>query len=422
MLVHGDAKFVQNLGQWDKRAQFVARTPGLTVWLEDRGIDMDYYVAGGTQKKPTRRGQVVSMEFAGGKSKLKFTANTPTGGKSDYLLSQKVVRQAQGFAHANASSIYPGVDLSAYFDNDKPRYDLIVKPNADPSQIKLSFRGSEGVKAHGAETIIKTKIGDRIQGKLLAYQELNGKRMKVGASFVQLGPTEVGIKLGAYDKSKALVIDPLVYGTYYGGDAGFDEVRSVVADVDGGVYMTGYTQSIYFPVLYGPYFYNLEGIQNAFLAKLEGDAFNEDYAAFVGGSVQDWGQFVKLDPYGNVWMAGTTLSSDFPGSPQGVHKYNVQYLMVTQGTSPIQYPTGGNFALTYGGQVTAPIPYNATAAQVAAALITLPALTSNLEHVTAIGNGQGIQNGDIYEIDLNPIATPQLIGVISTYNGFLGVS
>ena len=41
-------------------------------------------------------------------------------------------------------------------------------------------------------------------------------------------------------------------------------------------------------------------------------------------------------------------------------------------------PTGGTFTLTYEGQTTGTIPYNATSAQVLAALEAIPALTGNI--------------------------------------------
>ena len=271
----------------------------------------------------------------------------------------------------------------------------MVKPGADPSQIALHFSGASSVKALKNRINLGTQTGTRSIGDLVVYQNVNGKQKRVAASFSQTGSQTVRFHLGAYDKSKALVIDPVVYGTYYGGDDGFDEVRSVVEDADGGTFITGYTQSIYFPVMYGPYGYNLNGVQNAFVAKLQGDAYAETYAAYIGGSVIDGGQFLKLDAQGTLWVAGQTESSDFPGNTRP----NVQYL----NGDPLS--TGGTFTLSYSGETTNPIPWNATQGQVQSALQQLPALSGNglngLPQALVNGSTGPLQNGGTYTVTLN---------------------
>ncbi|HWD38782.1 MAG TPA: SBBP repeat-containing protein [Fimbriimonas sp.] len=396
-LLKREAKFVENKGQWDRRAHFAGRSSGLDVWLEDRGIDFDYFQAGGTAKHPTRKGQVISMQFEGRTAPLSFEGIKDTGSRSDYLYKNKTVRQAHGYAEAYSRSVYPGIDLRAYFSAAAPRYDFIVAPNADPNNIKLNFKGASSVTVNHGNLVFGTQIGKRIQGDLHAYQMVNGAKKAVPARFVALSKNEVTFRLGSYDKSKQLVIDPLVYGTYYGGDNGLDEVRSVVADSTGGVYMTGYTQSVLFPAIYGPYGFNLNGFQNAFMSKLQGDAYNQDYAAYIGGSITDFGQFVKLDPFGNVWMAGTTLSSDFPGNIRP----NTQFLRLNANTGPRDVPTGGTFVLTYGGQRSPkPLPFNVSAAGIQSALNAMPALHNHVVSVTA--EFGGTLPFDTYIIKLTP--------------------
>jgi hypothetical protein len=140
---------------------------------------------------------------------------------------------------------------------------------------------------------------------------VDGAKKKVPARFVVSGNT-VRFALGSYDHSKKLIIDPQIYGSYYGGDSGFDEVRALAADADGGVFMTGSTFAADFPLVLGPYI-TLNGSSDAFVSKFQGDAYVHNLASYFGGSGDDTGKFIGLDPSGShVWIAGTTSSTDLP--------------------------------------------------------------------------------------------------------------
>lgn len=316
-LVQGHELFVQNKGQWNGKAEFLGQSPGVDVWLDQAGMRLDYYKNVSKNGQPGRKGQVVDLRFAGS-NPVHYSPLGDALRKSVYMAhigGQKAV--ASSYGSVMAKSVYSGIDLKAHFESGKVRYDWIVSPNADASKIQLNFDGASGVTANGTKLTVKTQVGDQVHGSLYAYQTINGKKVQVPTSFVSTGKNGVAFKVGRYDHSKTLVIDPVVYGTYYGGNDNWDDVRGVVADTNGGVYLTGMTSSASFPVTAGPYYSSIIGKQDAYLAKLQGDAYNVDYSVYFGGSFNDFGQFVQLDPFGNVWVAGITTSSDFPGNVPG---------------------------------------------------------------------------------------------------------
>ena len=52
------------------------------------------------------------------------------------------------------------------------RYDFIVNPGADVSEIKMNFTGQDGISINEkGELILKTSLGDIAQGDLFAYQK-----------------------------------------------------------------------------------------------------------------------------------------------------------------------------------------------------------------------------------------------------------
>lgn len=58
------------------------------------------------------------------------------------------------------------------------------------------------------------------------YQEINGQRSHVAGGYLLRRGNEVRFRIGAYDHTRPLVIDPvLVYSTYLGGSVGGPRIR-----------------------------------------------------------------------------------------------------------------------------------------------------------------------------------------------------
>jgi len=357
-------RFMENKGQWPEGVQFLGRAPGFDYWVTEDGLVFDHFVNGSGSKT----GQVVRMDFVGGLD-ARAEGRKVVGGVTHFLRADESGNRktARSFAEVVSQDIYPGIALRSYFDGGKPRYDFVLKAGIDPAVIRMKFDGTESVRVDSkGDLVLDSFKGEIRQSGLLAYQMVDGKRKVVPAGFKQQADGTVTIAVGEFDGTLPLIIDPLVYGSYYGGDSGFDDVRAVVSD-SSGVYLTGYTQAPDFPAIQGPYTFNLQGPMDAFVSKLQGDAYSHDYAAYISGTGSEVGKFIQIDPFGDVWVAGVTDSLDFPGNLRG----NV---FILQGDSSA---TGGTFDLTFGGE-TVTLPYNANASMVKTALEGITGLAGNV--------------------------------------------
>jgi hypothetical protein len=188
-------------------------------------------------------------------------------------------------------------------------YDFVVAPGADPNQIRLSFaddirRGSAYVPAligsavlgkpvgdhrdnptdnptgdhagsplqidDNGDLVLATGGGDVRMKKPIIYQEIAGVRVPVSGGYRLLSPPPAGegrgggnqgapassatptvsFQIAAYDRTRPLIIDPiLVYSTYLGGLGGGveDDAHGIAVDATGAAYVTGYTYSTNFP-------------------------------------------------------------------------------------------------------------------------------------------------------------------------------
>src|SRR5262249_31752415 len=136
-------------------------------------------------------------------------------------------------------------------------------------------------------------------------------------SYVLEPDQEVGFELGSYDRSRPLVIDPvLVYSIYLGGSKS-DAASSIAIDAAGDAYVVGTTDSSDFPVAGTPYQSANHGSSSPvdggapFVAKL-GPTGARIYSTYLGGSDSDFGGGIALDAAGNAFITGLTASTDFP--------------------------------------------------------------------------------------------------------------
>ena len=102
----------------------------------------------------------------------------------------------------------------------------------------------------------------------------------------------------------------LIYSTYLGG-SDEDHGEGITVDGSGNAYVTGETESINFPTA-NPLQSTIAGASDAFVAKLNPPGTTLAFATYLGGSGEDNGEGIALDESGDIFIAGTTGSGDFP--------------------------------------------------------------------------------------------------------------
>ncbi len=298
---------------------------------------------------------VLEFRLLGARRQPRTTGEAPLPGKSNYFLGNdpaKWQRNVPQYGKVRCEQVYCGID-AVYYGNQEGRleYDFELAPGADPSQIRLAFSGARGIKlAANGDLLLRTAAGTLRQHRPVAYQLFDGTRVPVTAGYVLTPsprsgggrgawaqrsrgagrrrsgsstrpyvhtPTQITLDLGAYDRSRSLVIDPvLAFSTYLGGSER-DVAVAVATDSLGNVYVAGFTTSATFPTTPGAGDTTHNGSNDLFVTKFDPTGSTLLYSTFLGGVASDEMDYrpFAVDATGNAYLSGTVNSADFPTTP-----------------------------------------------------------------------------------------------------------
>lgn len=322
----------------DNRARFVARGAGYGLFLGSQGATLTL-LSPAAAKHSAERVNVIEMKLAGADPSATLAPVDPLPGKSNYFISNDSSKWRVGvpqFARVQYNHVYPGINLVFYGNQGQLEYDFQVAPGADPSRAELEFRGASQVDLEDGTLRIATGTGSL---QLLAprvYQEIAGQKHIVEGRFVLRGANRVGFEIAAYDRSRELIIDPILnFSTYFGGN-GDERATSVALDGGFNIYLAGSTTSSDLPAV-GVYQTTLKGAGDVYVAKITPPlgVATLNYVTYLGGSGQDAPVGIKVDGAGRPYVAGTTSSSDFPTTPLNAYQKTPagtgnQHVFVTQ--------------------------------------------------------------------------------------------
>ena len=104
----------------------------------------------------------------------------------------------------------------------------------------------------------------------------------------------------------------ILFSTYLGGEGGFGGSggESIFVDDEGSIYVTGYTHSSDFPLLNS--LSNRTGYSDVFVTKFNSTGNGLLYSSLIGGEDADTGLALTVDSQGVAYIAGVTVSEDFP--------------------------------------------------------------------------------------------------------------
>jgi len=401
--------FEENRGQTDPRVKFLSRGQGYTLFLTDRDAVFSLQRPG---RAAANRAEVIRLRLLEAKQPASVTGADPLPGKTNYLLGNNAASWPTGvgtFQRVVYRGVYPGIDLIYYGTRGQLEYDFVVAPGADARSIHFAVQGADGVAVDSDGDLVLRAGGGEVRLHAPAvYQQTKGGKRQLAGRYALGRQGDVRFRLGDYDRSQTLFIDPvLTYSTYLGGSGGNAGWR-VTVDAAGNAYVAGTTASSDFPTTRSLQSAPV-GLPDVFVAKLNAAGTALVYSTYLGGRQADAARDLAVDSSGNAYVTGTTQSIDFPttagafqaaAAPCFVSKLSAAgdalvystYLPVDE-TTGIAVDSAGNTYLT-GSIVSAGLRATAGALQTGrggasdAFVLKLNAAGSSLVYATYLGGDQ----------------------------------
>jgi hypothetical protein len=304
--------FEPNVGQAEAHVQFLSRTPSAIVSLGREGIfiGLPRKVANvqsmndrtpplSDVQTPGLRSETLAFRFSGASPRSEIEALDPLPARTNYYIGRDPSRwhtNVANYGRVRYHELYRGIDLVFHGEQGVMEYDFIVAPGADPKRIKLNVRGSRGMRLSSGSLIFKTPVGELRFAKPDVYQKKNGIRTNIRGRFVILAPSTIGFRVGPYDHSIPLIVDPvLTYATLLGD--GTPGIAKVAVDSTGEIYLAG-SSSL-----------------GVYVAKISSTGTSLVFSTFVGGTSIQTAVGLALDTNANAYVLGTTNSPDFATTP-----------------------------------------------------------------------------------------------------------
>jgi Big-like domain-containing protein/beta-propeller repeat-containing protein len=342
--------FEPNVGQAPDRTLYVSRGAGLRVDLDGDGAWLTPSATSGPRRS-------VQLRWVGSSPPASVAAEDELPGKIHYYGAGTVrsYRDIPTYRQVVYRSVYPGTDLLFHGTHGAAEFDFVVAPGADPDAIALQVDGADALTVDGGDILIH--VGEallRLHAPVL-YQGAPERRTSVSGGF-RLDGRRIGFSVGEYDRSRPLVIDPVVtYSTYLdqgGSGVGFDAAGNMYsAGGSGVVKLSADGSTLLYEVVLGdmvPQALVVDGAGNAYLASscpydrsgavyvcpttgnalASGQATHQGdlgmyvtklgpsgamlYSSNVGarGSVEVGG--IAVDPVGNIYVTGWNVYGGFP--------------------------------------------------------------------------------------------------------------
>ena len=302
-------RFEANQGQWNPAVLYAARSGGYDLMFTARGPALTLAGSHRVDISLLNSNPAPAIEAIG---KLPTRTNYFVGAREHWHTG------IASYSRVRYGAVYPGVDVVYYGRQNQLEFDFVLQPGADPRAIRLRFQGARhlSITSEG-DLAFQFGNGRMLQKKPLIYQEdpVTSTRREIPGRYVLVARNVVGLRVDGYDRKRPLVIDPaLVYCSYLGG-SGADQINAVEVDSQGHLYVTGTTTTGDLLATNDAYSTSIVSQTCIFVAIVDitpGSGFPMLYFTYIGGGGADIPLAMAVDSQENVYLTGTTDSTNFP--------------------------------------------------------------------------------------------------------------
>ena len=341
--------FEKNQGQSDPRVQFLSRgshstlfltsTEAVVVLSRNVGPSDVQNASTGADGKPVPRPcksldcirqktttqasaspsetetQALRLKWVNANEGVEAAGIDPLPGKSNYLIGNDASQWHTGvplYSRVRYSEMYPGIDLVYYENRRALEFDFVVAPGAHPSAIAFDVEGAQSIATDEQGHLAMSLGGEEVRLLRPEIYQETSQGRRAVEGSYKL-VAKNRVALNVGDYDKTI---PLV----------IDPVLTYSTYLGG----TGYDEidgvavdtdgNIYVAGVTlstdfptaAPLRATTNGADDAFVAKISADGSQLIYSTYLGGNGSDTASGIAVDATGTAYVGGYTLSTNFP--------------------------------------------------------------------------------------------------------------
>jgi hypothetical protein len=258
----------------------------------------------------------MDLELVGARERADVLEEDPAEGVRNYYLAHcpDGILGVPSFHTVTFRDVYPKIDMVLHGTADGMKVDFVVRPGGSVADIRLRYVDASAVRFGDDGSIeATTPLGELVEAAPISLQTVDGTRRPIATRF-RLDENVVTFDVEGFNAGETLVIDPIRrWSTYYGGTNSELLLGGDPTEVDraGNAIITGYVNGTAFPATTGAHQVISGGSDDGFVVKLDGKGVLQ-WATYYGGSNQELPHGVVTDTSLNVFIAGHSLSNNFP--------------------------------------------------------------------------------------------------------------
>lgn len=359
---HSIFPYIQNKGQWEYQVKYRADFSGGSMWIENSGITYAFFdhdklkaLHDGFQHYPNAtqdgwiKAHALKVKFVGAQNNVAYQAQNQSSDYRNYFIGDpsKWQSNVHAFNEVKGTNVYPGIDVIYKEDHGKLKYEFVVSPGGSHQSIQIQYAGAQSMRIDDAgNAIIHAGIATMTEMKPFVYQIINGDTVEVKSKFI-LNNHSLSFDLGVYDSQVPLVIDPILLFSTYSGSTADNFGFTATYDSKGYLYSGGNVFGMGYPTTVGAYqvLYGGGNIDVA-ITKYDVSGTSLIYSTFLGGNGSEIPHSLVVNNYDELFVYGTTGSSNFPTSANCYDNTFNGGTSVTGSSMGFVYPQGCDIFVT----------------------------------------------------------------------------
>lgn len=322
--------FVENDGQWAEEVQYRAEIPGGFLFVHQEGFTLVFYHPDDMSKlhdEPHKsfpiNGRAIKYHFPEMDENPEIEASNPANTKFNYYTDDDpdhFVTGKKGYQELTIKEIQEGVDLILYSQNNRLKYDLLLREGVEAADISYDIKGADSLYLKNDRLHVEAGFASFSEGPPVIFEGFypNDEKQIEGRYHLEDNTLSYRLK-NPQDNEGAILIDPeLIFSTYSGSRAdnfGF----TATYDHQKNGYTAGIVFASGFPATAGAFQEQYEGFVDGFsffnvgILKFTPDGSDLLYATYLGGADgNERPHSLVVNEDDELVVMGNTTSEDFP--------------------------------------------------------------------------------------------------------------